>query len=322
MNLRDRFSQPRQPFRLGVAALLCAVACGHAGAQAAATNAITTQVTMLQPLSGPAQPLLPLVDKRMGEQVVFVPATIGGDPITLQTTIFKPPGDGPFPVLFMNHGKSGGSDAHLQERARYTVLSKQFIRRGYAVVIPMRLGFAGSGGIYVNSHCRAEQNGDDQANSLFFAMQYAMKQPWADQQRVLLAGQSHGGLTAIAAGSHNISGVRGVINFAGGVNSRSKCDWQGALVDAFKNYGARSKVPTLWFYGANDSHFGPKLAEDLYAAYTGAGGKAQLVAYGPFKNDAHPMVNSGDGVPIWLPETDRFLKTIGMPTAIKYAIKD
>lgn len=307
--------QPRHRLAAPLCALLCVLACVRAAAQEG------TQVTMLQPLTGPAQ-RLPLVDKRMGEQVVDVPATIGGDTITLQTTIFKPPGNGPFPVLFMNHGKSGGADAHQQERARYVVLSKQFIRRGYAVVIPMRLGFAGSGGIYVNSHCRAEKNGDDQANSLFFAMQYAMKQPWADQTHVLLAGQSHGGLTAIAAGSHNISGVRGVINFAGGVNSRSKCDWQGALVDAFKAYGARSKVPTLWFYGANDAHFGPKLAEELYAAYTGAGGKAQLVAFGPFKKDAHTMVLSGDGVPVWLPETERFLKTIGMPTEIKYAIKE
>lgn len=306
----------RDRLRPLLAALLCALACGRAFAQA------QTQVTMLQPLTKPAGPQLPAVDKRMGEQVVAVPATIGGDAITLQTTIFKPPGNGPFPVLFMNHGKSGGSDAHLQERARYVVLSKQFVRRGYAVVIPMRLGFAGSGGIYVNSHCQAEKNGDDQANSLFFAMQYAMKQPWADQEHVLLAGQSHGGLTAIAAGSHNISGVRGVINFAGGVNSRSKCDWQGALVDAFKAYGARGKVPTLWFYGANDTHFGPKLAADLYAAYTGAGGKAELIAFGPFKSDAHAMVLSPEGVPIWLPETERFLKTIGMPTEIKYAIKE
>jgi hypothetical protein len=156
-----------------LAALFCVLACACAGAQEG------TQVKMLQPLTAPGQSL-PLVEKRMGEQVVDVPATIGGDPITLQTTIFKPPGNGPFPVLFMNHGKSGGADAHQQERARYVVLSKQFVRRGYAVVIPMRLGFAGSGGIYVNSHCRAEKNGDDQANSLFFAMQYAMKQPWAD----------------------------------------------------------------------------------------------------------------------------------------------
>ncbi|MYM85898.1 prolyl oligopeptidase family serine peptidase [Rugamonas sp. FT82W] len=264
---------------------------------------------------------VPAVDAGMGEQVIAIPAKIAGADITLQTTIFKPPGDGPFPVLFMNHGKDGG-DAHQQARARYPVISREFVKRGYAVVIPMRMGFAGSGGSYVNSHCQARENGEDQAASLYSAMAYVMKQPWADQQHVILAGQSHGGLTAIAAGSHNISGVRGVINFAGGVNSRSHCDWQAALVSAFKAYGAVGTTPTIWFYGANDTHFGPRLAADMYAAYTGAGGKAQLVAYGPFKRDAHGMSSSPDGVAIWLPETMRFLQSVGMPTEIKYKIKD
>ncbi|NVD71454.1 prolyl oligopeptidase family serine peptidase [Duganella sp. BJB1802] len=264
---------------------------------------------------------VPAVDAGMGEQVIAIPAKIAGADITLQTTIFKPPGDGPFPVLFMNHGKDGG-DAHQQARARYPVISREFVKRGYAVVIPMRMGFAGSGGTYVNSHCQARENGEDQAASLYSAMAYVMKQPWADQQHVILAGQSHGGLTAIAAGSHNISGVRGVINFAGGVNSRSHCDWQAALVNAFKAYGAVGTTPTIWFYGANDTHFGPRLAADMYAAYTGAGGKAQLVAYGPFKRDAHTMSSSPDGVAIWLPETTRFLQSVGMPTEIKYKIKD
>jgi dienelactone hydrolase len=252
----------------------------------------------------------------MPEQVVAIPADIGGAQITLQTTIYKPPGAGPFPVLFMNHGKSGG-DAHLQPRATFPVISKEFVKRGYAVVIPMRMGFAGSGGTYVNSHCDAKNNGEQQANSLFFAMQYVMKQPWADQEHVIIAGQSHGGLTAIAAGSHEIHGVRGIINFAGGVNSRSHCDWQGALVEAFKQWGATTTVPSIWFYGANDSHFGPQLASDMYKAYTGAGGKAQLVAYGPFKKDAHTMSSSPDGVAIWWPDTERFLKSVGMPTEIK-----
>lgn len=264
---------------------------------------------------------VPAVDAGMGEQVIAIPAKIAGAGITLQTTIFKPPGDGPFPVLFMNHGKDGG-DAHQQARARYPVISREFVKRGYAVVIPMRMGFAGSGGSYVNSHCQARENGEDQAASLYSAMAYVMKQPWADQQHVILAGQSHGGLTAIAAGSHNISGVRGVINFAGGVNSRSHCDWQAALVNAFKAYGAVGTTPTIWFYGANDTHFGPRLAAEMYAAYTGAGGKAQLVAYGPFKRDAHGMSSSPDGVAIWLPETTRFLQSVGMPTEIKYKIKD
>jgi dienelactone hydrolase len=263
---------------------------------------------------------LPAIDTRMGEQVVSIPANIEGQDISLQTTIFKPPGDGPFPVLFMNHGKSPG-DAHKQNRARFIYISREFVKLGYAVVIPMRMGFAESGGNYIDRECNLEHNGEGQVNSLYSAMQYVMKQPWADQGHMLIAGQSHGGLTAIAAGSHNISGVKGVINFAGGLHKDNpRCDWQASLVDAFRDYGKRSTIPSLWFYGENDRLFGPKLAASMYAAYTDAGGKAQLVAYGPFKNDSHGMSASRDGVPIWLPETERFLKAVGMPADAKYTI--
>jgi dienelactone hydrolase len=148
-----------------------------------------------------------------------------------------------------------------------------------------------------------------------------MQQPWADREHILIAGQSHGGLTAIAAGSHHIDGLRGIINFAGGLHKDNpRCDWQTSLVDAFSVFGKRSTVPSLWFYGENDRLFGPKLAASMYAAYTGAGGKAQLVAYGPFKNNAHGMSGSRDGVAIWLPETEHFLQMVGMPADVKYTI--
>lgn len=297
----------------GMARLLRALACAAAGTLLCAAMPAVAQ-------TAPHDDALAAVDARMGEQVVEVPARIAGAEINLQTTIFKPPGNGPFPVLFMNHGKAAG-DAHKQERARYPVISREFVKRGYAVVIPMRMGFAQSGGNYVDRECNMEHNGERQANSLYFAMLYVFKQPWADQSHMLIGGQSHGGLTAIAAGSHKIAGVKGVINFAGGLQKANvSCDWQASLVEAFKAFGSRSTVPSIWFYGQNDKLFGPELAASLYQAYTGAGGKAQLVAYGPFKKNAHGMSSSPDGVAIWLPETERFLKSIGMPTEIKYSV--
>lgn len=264
--------------------------------------------------------VLPTIDTRMGEQVVSIPANIGGSNVDLQTTIFKPPGDGPFPVLFMNHGKSPG-DAHKQARARYVYISREFVKRGYAVVIPMRMGFAESGGTYSDRECNLENNGEHQVESLNAAMAYVLKQPWADPTRLLIGGQSHGGLTAIAAGSHRLAGVHGILNFAGGLRKENpKCDWQASLVGAFKDFGARTTVPSIWFYGENDQLFGPRLAASMYAAYTQAGGKAQLVAYGPFKNNAHGMSASRDGVAIWLPEVERFLKSVDMPTEIHYTV--
>ena len=256
----------------------------------------------------------PTLNAALGEQIVMIPVGSGIFGVKLETTIFKPPGEGPFPLLMMNHGKASGNP-HFQPRARYTVISREFVKRGYAVVIPMRKGFSQSTGLYVAGGCNIAGNGRAQADDLESALEYALAQPWADKSRVVIAGQSHGGLTAMAFGARNFPGVKGLINFAGGLRIED-CTWRSALVDAFADYGTKTKVPSVWFYGANDSYFNPEVAAKMLAAYNAAGGQATLIAYGPFKNDSHGMSSSQDGVDIWWPETEKFLKSVGMPTDI------
>ncbi len=256
----------------------------------------------------------PKLDAALNEQIVMVPVGSGLFSGKLETTIFKPAGDGPFPLLIMNHGKAPGN-AHSQSRARYLVISREFFKRGYAVIIPMRKGFSQSSGTYDPAGCDLAANGRTQANDVQSTLEYVLKQPWADKNRILIAGQSHGGLTTMAFGTRNFPGLKGLINFAGGLRL-DKCQWQSSLVDAFADYGAHTKVPSIWFYGANDSRFNPELASKMYAAYTAAGGHATLIAYGPFKNDSHGMSSSKDGVQIWWPETEKFLQAIDMPTKI------
>lgn len=251
---------------------------------------------------------------RLTEQVIMVAVASAGTSIELETTLYRPPGDGPFPVLIMNHGKSRGSPRR-QERDRFIAISREFVKRGYAVVIPMRTGFAHSGGKYHDDGCSLESNGQTQANDVQGVVDYLVRQPWVDRTRLLVAGQSHGGLTTLAFGTRNMTGVRGLINFAGGLRTDSgSCQWKTALVNAFANYGSKSLIPSLWFYGANDSYFNPALAAALRDAFVGAGGAARLVAYGSFKLDAHSMSGSRDGVKVWWPETEKFLRQIGMPT--------
>ena len=262
------------------------------------------------------------LDAALNEQVIMIPAVSGGEAVQLETTVFKPPGDGPFPLIVMNHGKALGNP-RSQGRDRFVVLSREFVRRGYAVVIPMRKGFSKSTGDYVDPGCNMEAHGNTQADDLEGALEYLRTQSWVDKSRVVVAGQSYGGLTALAFGTRNFPGVRGLINFAGGLRMHGgSCRWESSLVKAFGDYGARTALPSLWFYGANDQHFGPDLASRMYGAYTQAGGHAQLVAFGPFKNDAHGMSGSRDGVKIWWPATEKFLKDIGMPTEPVVALSD
>lgn len=259
------------------------------------------------------------LDARLNEQVQMVPGAHGNE---LETTIFRPPGAGPFPLLVMNHGKQPG-DPRLQTRDRFYYMSREFVRRGYAVMVPMRTGFSRSGGQYADHGCNMRESGYLQAQDLRAAIRHARSQSWIDGSRIIVAGQSYGGLATLAAGAGALPGVRGLLNFAGGLRAdHGDCPWKAALASAFAEYGSASSLPSLWFYGANDSYFNRELVARLHQAYVGTGGNARLVAYGAFKNDAHAMVGSRDGFAVWWPQTERFLRQIGMPSEEVVAIAE
>ncbi|MEW7849403.1 CocE/NonD family hydrolase [Massilia aurea] len=261
-----------------------------------------------------AAPAASTLDYRMNEHVIQVPA--GPDDVTLETTVFQPNGAGPFPLIVINHGKGPGRP-NLQPRDRFYHMASVFVKRGYAVMVPMRQGFSKSGGRYRDRGCDMTANGYTQAEDIRATLDYARQQPWIDGARMIVAGQSYGGLAAIALGTEALPGVRGLINFAGGLRDDSdRCAWRSQLVSAFADYGAKAKVPSLWMYGQNDSLFGPELAGRMHAAYIGAGGRGRLVEFPAFKRDAHGMLASRDGEKVWLQDTEQFLREIGMPTEV------
>ncbi|QCX50414.1 dienelactone hydrolase family protein [Ralstonia pseudosolanacearum] len=249
----------------------------------------------------------------MTEQVVEVPKPAGIFTIRLETTIFKPAGDGPFPLIVLNHGKAQGKPA-FQDRARYLAQAAALVARGYVVALPMRQGFSRSGGVYIGGGCNVESNGIVQAEDVVAALDYLTQQPYVDRSRIVIMGQSHGGLTTMAFGTLAYPGVRGLVNFAGGLRNDTCIAWEDNLVHAFGNYGKQSRYPSLWFYGDNDSYWPRPLPDQLFAAYTGAGGKARLVDFGAFQGDSHGMFGSRAGLPIWLPEVDAFLRELGLPS--------
>ena len=261
------------------------------------------------------------IDHRLNEQVIMIAAGTD-DGAMLQTTVFRPNGDGPFPLLIINHGKEAGAPAN-QARDRFIFMATAFVKRGYAVLVPMRRGFAGSTGTYVDHGCDMRANGYGHAQDIRATIDFARTQKWIDNRRIIVAGQSYGGLATVAMGTEAIYGVRGLINVAGGLrDDGAGCDWRAELVNAFADYGANNKVPSLWMYGFNDSLFGPNLAARMHEAFVRSGGQARLIAFGPFKRDSHGMIASRDGEKVWWPDTERFLREIGMPTEEVFSVAD
>jgi dienelactone hydrolase len=261
------------------------------------------------------------LDYRINEHIIQVPAGRGHRAM-LETTVFQPNGPGPFPLLIINHGKDPGRPS-MQPRDRFYHMAHAFVARGYAVMVPMRQGFASSTGEYHDHGCDMTANGYSQAEDVLDTLAYARQQPWVDNEHIVVAGQSYGGLATIALGTRELPGVRGLLNFAGGLrDDTDRCAWRSALVSAFTEYGANNKIPSLWMYGENDSLFGPDLANRIHQAFEQAGGKARLVEYAAFKRDSHGMVASRDGEKVWLSDTEKFLKQVGMPTRVLYDVPE
>lgn len=248
------------------------------------------------------------------EEVLMVPSA-GPLLPELEVTVFRPRGAGPFPLAVINHGRSPGP-AHMQQRYRPLHVAYEFVRRGYAVVVPMRQGFARSGGVELDGSCDVAANGRQQARSIRRAIEWAAAQPWADAQRHVVFGQSHGGLATLAYGEDPHPGTRLLVNFAGGLRQYGCPAWEEALVDAIGQYGMGVHLPTLWYYGDNDSYFRPPVWRAAHARFTQSGGAAELHAFGPFGQDAHTLFGARDGLPTWLPAVLAALDRVGLPTKI------
>ncbi len=254
------------------------------------------------------------LNDRLGEQVVTVPSG-GFTQLSLEMTIFKPEGPGPFPVMVINHGRALGPP-NLQPRYRPLLAAREFVKRGYVVAVPMRQGFSKSGGIEISAGCNVYSNGEQQAIAVRRALNWLGQQSWADVSRNVVMGQSHGGLTTLAYGMEPHPGTKLLVNFAGGLRQEGCTSWEHTLIRAIGAYGEKTSLPSLWFYGSNDSYFTPFVYQGAFERYVKAGGKAELVDFGVFGGDAHAMFGSTAGLPIWRDKVLAAMQQQGLPVQV------
>lgn len=256
------------------------------------------------------------LDRRLNEQAVMLPVETDGKIVELETTIYKPPGNGPFPLLLMNHGKNPGN-ARTQPRSRHLQIASVFVHRGFVVAIPMREGFAASGGQYPRDGCDVRRHAFDEAKDSAAALNELVKLPYVDRSRILIAGQSDGGLVTMALSTRQIPGVLGVINFSGGLRMKTCPGWQQNLVSTYSSIGKLARYPSLWFYGDNDQLWPQPMPQQMFSAYTsqatGTASRARMVDIGSFGKNSHDFADSKDGVKLWYPQVKTFVHSLGLP---------
>jgi CubicO group peptidase (beta-lactamase class C family) len=257
----------------------------------------------------------------MIEETVDVPVEVtnpDGRPLsqTVKVTIFRDDQTPRAPFLILNHGRS--SDAAIRQRVSarpFADNARYLVSRGFAVFVPIRIGYGATGGPDVESSgpCRDRRYRevyDAGVRQVLAVIAYAKSQAYVDPERGLVAGQSFGGTMAIGLAAEGVPGVRAAVNFAGGGGGRPKthpgqpCD-PDKLQALFAHYGGQARIPTLWVYSENDQYWGPELPRKWHSAFTTAGGEGRFVQIPAFKADGH---SSFTGQPqAWKPAFEAFL---------------
>jgi len=171
----------------------------------------------------------------------------------------------------------------------------------------MREGFSKSGGQYQHAGCDVEKTGMMQAEDVEAAIDFAHTQPYVDKSFTLLVGQSHGGFTTLAYASGDVDpSVKGLINFAGGIKREECVGWERNLIHAVASYAEDTDVPSLWFYGDNDSYFSTATYRAMFNRYKSAQPATTLIAFGKFENDSHNLFSSKTGERYGNPMLEKF----------------
>ena len=236
-------------------------------------------------------------------------------------TTYRPRGSGPFPWLVMSHG-TAPTPAANRTIGRYRSLNpiREWVRRGYAVIVPVRRGYGASGGAaFGDSYgtCARpdfRRAAEGAALDLLATIEWARSQPDLDQKRWLLVGQSAGGFASIYTASKRPQGLVAVLAFAPGRGGRP--DTHPGLPCApepmarlFAAIGPRITVPVLWFYAENDAYIGPAAAKLWFESFSAAGGRGELVMLPPFPdNRGHGVYPSAKGAPLWTAAVAKFFR--------------
>jgi dienelactone hydrolase len=188
-----------------------------------------------------------------------------------------------------------------------------FVERGFAVLAPMRRGRGASDGAPTEAEgtCDREVLGAGLAHAIEdvdAAMAHVRAQAWADPARVVVAGQSRGGILAVAYAAERPGTERGVINYAGGWTS-ARCDERGRGFNqaTFASAGSRTRVPMLWLYAEEDGYYSAAWIRRYHDVFAQAGGLATFRLFPAFGADGHRLV---DRIELWRDAADDFLRRL------------
>jgi dienelactone hydrolase len=241
--------------------------------------------------------------------------------------LFRPPGEGPFPLAIVAHATSQNVLRRAQmPQPEYRALAAWLVARGFAVLVPERPGHGATGGRYLEDQGGCDgadyaKAGRATADSIAAALDFMRGQSLVRQDGVVIVGHSAGAWGALALAGRNPQGVAAIIAFAPGRGGHANdlpnqvCA-PHTLISAAAEFGKSARVPVTWLVAANDTYFSPALSRQMADAFRAAGGRVDFRVLGTSGSEGHWLGETDSGVKTAAPELNRALKAPS-PTAAK-----
>jgi dienelactone hydrolase len=239
--------------------------------------------------------------------------------ITAHAVLFRPPGNGPFPLAFIAHASTENTLRRAQmPQPEYRALSAWLVARGFALLVPERPGHGATAGRYLE-----DQGGCDDANysragyatadSIAAALGYLREQPFIRKDGAIILGHSAGAWGALALAGENPKDVAMIIAFAPGRGGHAndlpnKVCAPHTLILSAGEVGEDARVPVIWLVAANDTYFTPELSRQMADAFRAGGSKVDFRVLPAFGGEGHWLAETDGGEKIFGPVLDSVLK--------------
>ena len=250
------------------------------------------------------------------------------DPATAAHAIlFRPPGDGPFPLAIVAHATSQNVLRRAQmPQPEYRALAAWLVARGFAVLVPERPGHGATGGRYLEDQGGCDEAdyakaGRATADSIAAALDFMRRQSLVLRDNAVIIGHSAGAWGALALAGRNPPGVAAIVAFAPGRGGHANdlpnqvCA-PHTLISAAAEFGRSARVPVAWLVAANDTYFSPALSRQIADAFRAGGGKVDFRVLAASGSEGHWLAETEGGVKSAAPDLGRALKARN-PTAAK-----
>jgi len=260
---------------------------------------------------------VPMVDSHLSQQMMtgqpIVPEEVRfpSHGLDLAGFLFRPPGEGPFPLMVTNHGS--GIVQGTQDLCRPSVAAL-LMSWGVASFLPHRRGYGNSPGTPWREDVSAEYGTDEyddqlavrldaESDDVVAARAWVAEQPGIDADHIGVMGSSFGGTNTLFAAAKEPK-FRCAVEFAG---AAMNWDRTPRLRKVMHEAASRLTQPTFFIQAANDYSTRPttELGQGLEGGSIPVRSRV-YPSHGLSKDEGHFLYR--DGILVWGPDVRDFLE--------------